>query len=650
MDELIEQFDVEARDLVQQAFDSLLAMERDPSDATHLESLFRAVHTLKGSVALFDFGPMEPVLHRCEDYLSAARAGGIDVDAGFIDAIMAIVEWTEQCVEEIGVAGVPSPQTLSQAAQLHGALSVVPGVEAVSEGLLLNEPTPRWARDLLEAHGPVPPDQDLIAMRYEPHAECFFSGDDPLATVARVPGMRHLSVSVREAAEQGAPYDPFRCNLVIEALSSASLSDLQAIFRLIPDQVRLVEVPAHTGGAAANPATRPSAPSRGGVARINVERIDGLVALTGELIAAKNRLRTATALLPDLPENSIPARRLIQSHAEIDRLVGALYAAVTRTRMIPIGQTFRRFPRLVRETSARLGKTVDLLTEGEAIEADREIVESVYEPLVHLVRNAIDHGLEIEAERITAGKSPRGQIHLRAARHGEQLRIELRDDGRGMSPQVVRARALSAGLATTEELERLSDDAILQFVFLPGFSTSDRVTDVSGRGVGLDVVRASLSALGGRVELSSTLLQGTTFSLFLPISFSMNRLMVVAVGEECYGIPIEKIRETVRVSANAIVPLRAGEAFVLRQQTVPLLELSQLLRLSPRPRKTDLTVLIASVGGEAVGIAVDRIVDRSDALMRPLSGMLAGTPGIVGSTLMGDGSILLVLDIEGLAA
>ena len=219
-----------------------------------------------------------------------------------------------------------------------------------------------------------------------------------------------------------------------------------------------------------------------------------------------------------------------------------------------------------------------------------------------------------------------------------------------MSPQVVRARALSAGLATTEELERLSDDAILQFVFLPGFSTSDRVTDVSGRGVGLDVVRASLSALGGRVELSSTLLQGTTFSLFLPISFSMNRLMVVAVGEECYGIPIEKIRETVRVSANAIVPLRAGEAFVLRQQTVPLLELSQLLRLSPRPRKTDLTVLIASVGGEAVGIAVDRIVDRSDALMRPLSGMLAGTPGIVGSTLMGDGSILLVLDIEGLAA
>ena len=650
MDELTEQFDVEARDLVQQAFDAILAMERDPTDQTHLETLFRAIHTLKGSVALFDFGPMERVLHRCEDYLSAARAGGIDIDAGFIDAVVAIVEWAEQCVEEIGATGVPSPQTLSQATQLQGALTVVPGAETANEGLDPNEPTPRWARDLLGELGSAPSDNDLIAVRYEPHAECFFSGDDPLATVARVPGIEHLRISARESREQSAPYDPFRCNLVIEALSTASLSDLQAIFRLIPDQVRLVEVPAQVPGAVSNPAARANVLSRGGVARVNVERIDTLVTLTSELIAAKNRLRTAAALLPDLPENAIPARRLIESHAEIDRLVGSLYAAVTRTRLIPIGQTFRRFPRLVRETASRLGKVVDLFMEGEAIEADREIVENVYEPLVHLVRNAIDHGLEVEAERIKAEKPSRGQIHLKAVRHGEQLRIELRDDGRGMSPNVIRSRALSTGLATVEELDRLSDSAVLQLAFLPGFSTSDRVTDVSGRGVGLDVVRASLSALGGRVELSSTLSQGTTFSLILPISFSMNRLMVVEVGEECYGIPIEKIRETVRVSVNAIIPLRAGEAFVLRQTTVPLLELSQLLRLPRTPRSTDLTILIASIGGESVGIAVDRIIDRSDALMRPLAGMLAGTPGIVGSTLMGDGSIRLVLAIEGLSA
>ncbi|WP_457584527.1 chemotaxis protein CheA [Ensifer canadensis] len=650
MDELTEQFDVEARDLVQQAFESLLAMERDPADQQHLESLFRAIHTLKGSVALFDFGPMEAVLHRCEDYLSAARTGGIDIDAGFIDAVVAIVEWTEQCVEEIASTGVPSPPTLAQAAQLQAALTVAPGADTASEGLDASEPTPRWARDLLGEQGSTPIDHALIALRYEPHAECFFSGDDPLATVARVPGIQHLRISARDTQPKSAPYDPFRCNLVIEALSTTSLGDLQAIFRLIPDQVRLIEIPAQLSGATGNPGTRANALSRGGVARVNVERLDTLVTLTSELIAAKNRLRSAVGLLPDLPQNAIPVRRLIESQAEIDRLVGSLYTAVTRTRMIPIGQTFRRFPRLVRETASRLGKVVDLFVEGEAIEADREIVENVYEPLVHLVRNAIDHGIEAEAERMAGQKPSRGQIHLKAVRQGEQLRIELRDDGRGMSLEVIRARALSAQLATTEELERLSDEAVLQFIFLPGFSTSDRVTDVSGRGVGLDVVRASLSALGGRVELSSTLAQGTIFNLVLPISFSMNRLMVVEVGEECYGIPIEKIRETVRVSVDTVLPLRAGEAFVLRQQTIPLLELSHLLRLPQTLRKNELTVLIASVRGEPVGIAVDRIIDKADALMRPLSGMLAGTPGIVGSTLMGDGSILLVLDIEGLTS
>ncbi len=646
MDELTEQFGIEARELVHQAFESLLALEQDPLDQRQLESLFRSIHTLKGSVALFEFGPMEAILHRCEDYLSAARAGGIDIDAGFIDAVVVIVEWTEQCVEEIAATGAPSAQTLSQGPQLQGTLAFSPGV--LSEGLDANEPTPRWARDLLSKHSSLPIDHSVIAARYEPHAECFFSGDDPLKTVSQVPGIAYLRVFARNMPEPETPYDPFRCNLVIEVLSTASLSELQAIFRLIPDQVRLVEILAEPAVTNSRASTHSNVASSGGVARVSVDRLDTLVTLTGELIAAKNRLRSAAALFPPLPGNTSPVRYLLQSQAEIDRLVGSLYAAVTRTRMIPIGQTFRRFPRLVRETAARLGKAVDLVMEGETIEADREIVENVYEPLVHLIRNAIDHGIEAGVERTKVAKPERGLIQLRAMRLGEQLRIELRDDGRGMSPQTIRARALSAGLTTNEGLDGLSDDAVLQFVFLPGFSTSEGVTDVSGRGVGLDVVRSTLSALGGRVELSSTPEKGTIFGLVLPISFSMSRLMVVEVGGEQYGIPIEKIHETVRVSANAVTPVRAGEAFVLRQQTIPLLELSQLLRLPQTPRKNELTVLAVSLGGEPVGVAVDRIVDRSDALMRPLTGLLAGTPGIVGSTLMGDGRIVLVLDIEGL--
>lgn len=648
MDELTEQFGIEARELVQQAFESLLALEREPLDQRYLESLFRAIHTLKGSVALFDFGPMEGVLHRCEDYLSAARSGGIDIDAGFVDAVVAIVEWTEQCVDEIAATGGPSPQTLSQAPQLQGALALVEGAQVASERPNANEPTPRWARELLDKHGSSSIGRSVVAVRYEPHAECFFSGDDPLKIVSLVPGIAHLDISAPETRDPGIPHDPFRCNLIIEFLSTASLSELQSIFRLIPDQVRLVEMTAEPAGALGRAGTHSTLASSGAVARVSVDRLDTLVTLTSELIAAKNRLRSAAAHFPPLAANTAPVRQLLESYGEIDRLVGSLYAAVTRTRMVPIAQTFRRFPRLVRETAARLGKAVDLVMEGETIEADREIVENIYEPLVHLIRNAIDHGIELEAERTNAEKPARGLIRLTATRLGEQLKIELKDDGRGMTPHIIRARALSAGLATAQDLDRLSDAAVLQFVFLPGFSTSDAVTDVSGRGVGLDVVRSTLSVLGGSVDLSSTPLKGTIFSLTVPVSFSMNRLMVVEVGGEQYGIPIEKIHETVRIPANAITPVRAGEAFVLREKTIPLLELSHLLRVPQTPRKNDLTVLNVSLGGEPVGIAVDRIVDRSDALTRPLTGLLAGMPGIVGSTLMGDGRILLVLDIEGL--
>jgi two-component system chemotaxis sensor kinase CheA len=650
MEELIAQFDVEARELVEQASDSLMALERNPEDKRHLESLFRAIHTLKGSVALFEFGPMEAVLHRSEDLLSAARNGASDMDAGFIDALMAVVEWTERCVQEIGISQKPSASTLAESVQLRSMLNMQSESAGDAGPDAFGNARPAWTDDLLAECLSGGIEGVRTAFRYEPHPECFFSGDDPLALLAGVSGIVHLKVSPREAWAARADYDPFRCNLVIEGLSTAPITQLQAVFRLLPDQVRLVEIsqPETAKTPEAGPAA--TAGTKRGTTRIDVERIDDLVAIAGELIAAKNRLRTVAEELRIVAGDTPAARRILESQEEIDRLVGSMYSAVTRARMIPIDHTFRRLPRLVREISARLGKAVDLVVEGESIEADREIVEAIFEPLGHLVRNAIDHGIESSAVRIDAGKPARGRLLVKADRRGEEFEIELRDDGHGISPAAIRARVLSRGFATVEELQDLTDEAVLQFVFAPGFSTSDQITNISGRGVGLDSVREDLSALGGRIELTSEAGRGTAFRLLLPVSFAMSRLMIVEVAGEPFGIPLEVIQETVRVDRGMVLPVRAGEAFVLRDRTLPLLYLSQLLHLPWVSAATgrDLTVLVVKVGAERVGIAVDRIRDRAETLLRPLGGLLRGMPGLAGSALLGDGSILLVLNIEDL--
>lgn len=651
MDELMQQFALEARELVQQAADDFLALERQPHDRPRLESAFRAIHTLKGSVGLFDFGPMHGVLHLAEDLLAAARNGTVDIDAGLIDPLLSVVEWVDRCVDDIVRDGLLSANLAGQAEALlalmrqEGEAFEEDGGEMPALGI------PEWATALLLQSGrAAEAGGGLVALHYEPHAECFFNGDDPLAMLARVPNLVRLQISPRDAWPALADFDPFRCNLVIEAIAAAPLGDVEAVFRLIPDQVRVIDLTppkaAEAEPALAQPATTDSQPA---TMRVDAARIDALVEIAGELVTAKNSLLPLAEEAQRATGDERLSRQILSSHQEIERLVGALYSAVTKARLMPLGHTFRRFPRLVRETAARLGKAVDLVIEGEAVEADREIVEDLFEPLLHLLRNALDHGIETEAERSAAGKPARATVTLRARQRGEQIEVELVDDGRGITPGRIAEVAVRKGLLTAADAAGLSDAAALQLVFLAGFSTTDSVSDLSGRGVGLDAVRSAVHRLGGKVELSSVPQAGTVFRLSLPVSFAMSRLMVVVAGGERFGIPIESIAETLRLPADAIMPLRSGEAFVLRDRTIPLLRLAGLLQLplaDAGPR--DLRVLIVQAGNEQVGIAVDTIAERAETLMRPLSGLLRGVPGIAGTTQLGDGKVLLVLDLEAL--
>ncbi len=648
MDELIEQFAIEARELVQQSSDDLMALEADAGNRDHLESAFRAIHTLKGSVGLFDLGRMQDVLHHAEDLLSRARAGTIAVDATLIDPLLSVVEWVEDSIDAIVETGHLSDAQDKQASRLLGLLtSEMTGRETV-EQTGTSTTLPGWALLLAEHLPSSDRPGTAIAIRYDPHPECFFNGDDPLATISRLPDLLHISLSLKEPPPSPKDYDPFRCNLMIEAISGGPLSTLEAVFRLIPDQVTLVELPppGDRRTSAETDALPERLADRQTTMRVDPARIDMLVEIAGELVTAKNGLLPLAEEARSLGDGAL-ARRIGSSHEEIERLVASLYSAVTRARMIPLEQTFRRFPRLVRETSTKLGKALDLVIEGETVEADREIVENLFEPLLHLIRNGLDHGIESEGERLQSSKPPRGRILLRARQRGDQIEIEVTDDGRGMDAKRIRKTAVDRGLLTAIRAADLPDGDALQLVFAPGFSTASAVSDLSGRGVGLDVVQRSIQRLGGTLDMQSTFGTGTSFTLRLPISFSMTQLMVVKVGGERYGIPISDILETRKLPVQAVQSIRAGRAFILRDRTIPLLDLADLLQI-PRANaaSADLKVLIVRTGEDRIGVVVDDIAERAETLTRPLSGLLQGVTGIAGTTLLGDGKVLLVLDLE----
>jgi two-component system chemotaxis sensor kinase CheA len=647
MDELIEQFAIEARELVQQASDDLLSLEKNPGDRERLESAFRAIHTLKGSVGLFDFGPMHAVLHRAEDLLSQARAGNIAVDAALVDPMLAVIEWVDDSIDGISRTGHLSEAQNKQASRLLGLLKSEMTGRETDEQVSAPTAIPDWALPLQLRFSET--DRTSTAIRYEPHPECFFNGDDPLATISRLPNLRHLAFLLKEPTPSPEDYDPFRCHLVIEAVSGGSLAEAEAAFRLIPDQVMLAPLPASS--IQRTPAPSETSPERLAdrqttTMRVDSARIDKLIEIAGELITAKNGLVPLAEEARNHGNGSL-ARRIGSSHQEIERLVASLYSAVTQARMIPLEQTFRRFPRLVRETSAKLGKALDLVIEGETVEADREIVENLFEPLLHLIRNGLDHGIEPEVERLRTSKPARGRILLRARQRGDQIEIEVADDGRGMDPKRIRKTAIDRGLVTEAQASSLPERYILQFVFAAGFSTASSVSDLSGRGVGLDVVQTSIQRLGGTLEMHSTAGSGTSFILKLPISFSMAQLMVVEVGGERYGIPIADVVETHKLPASAVQSVRAGRAFILRNRTMPLLSLAELLQMpSPNAPSGDLKVLIVRAGEHKIGVTVDAIAERAETLTRPLAGVLQDVAGISGTTLLGDGKVLLVLNLE----
>jgi two-component system chemotaxis sensor kinase CheA len=648
LQELLAQFLIEGRELVQAASDDLLALERDPADAARIDGAFRAVHSLKGAVGLFDVRAMGAVLHEAEDVLGALRARSMRAEPGVIDALMRVVTASESWVEAIAATGSLPAEAAVEAEDLRAALRAQlapPPVDVQEAG-----PAPWLAglQALAMAQDAVAASRAVTALRYTPNADCFFLGDDPIALMRTLPGLLFLRIDPRSEWAV-SPFDPFHCNLVVSALSAAPLAELRAACRFVADQVELAAIPA--AGAvqpAAGGAERAAQEGATRILRVDAARMDGLADLVGELIVAKNTLahlaRRAAAIDAGL------ARDVAASQAEIDRLAGAMHRAVMGVCMMSLGRVFQRLPRLVRETASQLGREVAFSIEGGDVEADRAVVDALFEPLIHVLRNAVDHGIEPPDARRAAGKTAAGHIRLAAARAGEQIVMTISDDGAGIDPTRVRQAASERGVVEAAALAAMDDSAVLALIFAPGFSTARGVTQVSGRGVGMDVVRSAVETLGGRVSVTSQIGQGTVVRLSLPHTALVTAIMTVRLDGEHYGVPIESVAETTRIAAARILPIRDGEAFVLRDRTVPVLALRQLLGVPPRPRGSQALLLIAQAGGQHVAIEVDGLAGRMDVLLRPMTGLLAGMRGMLGHALLGDGRVLMVLNVPELVA
>lgn len=723
MNDFLEQFLVESRELIEQATHDLLALEERPQDVERLDSAFRAFHTLKGAAGIMEFQPMGRALHAAEDVLSSAQAGRIKVGPALVSDCLTCLDQVTQWLEDWESSGAPPAGADAQAEILlrrfEGAASAAP-ITPLPDDV-------SWA-DAFAARRLPAGAAAALAVRYTPPRDSFFQGLDPLALFEDLPGLVGLEIEPVDGWPPLESLDPFACEARILALFSEDGAVLRGQFEALEGSVQFVRLAEGAPGARAelsamaadlvqaqiqmlrasageglvgrtlsaarvaesvirrnapeeadrieqlarsNPedpdglataledllAGRPGARPRAGASdhappdaalrglRVDVDRVDALVKLAGELTVAKNALSHASAMAAAGTDPEALSRLLKDQHAQLDRLVGDLQSAVLNLRVLPVRHVFQRFPRLVREMVVALDKPARLVTEGDATEADKAVVENLFEPLLHVLRNALDHGVETAEERAAAGKPPSATIHLRARRDGAQVVVEVQDDGRGVDVGRVREVALRRGLVAPDVLEAMSDDEVTDLIFAPGFSTATDVTAVSGRGVGMDAVRSAIERLGGHVAVHSEPGDGALVRFTLPFTVMMSRVMTVEVGGQMFGIPLETVLETVRLPRERIVAVGGARAFVLRDRTIPLIDLRETLGQAPGDSTSDVDVVVATASGRLGGVEVDRLGERMDVMLKPLDGLLSGSPGVAGATLLGDGRVLLVLDL-----
>jgi two-component system chemotaxis sensor kinase CheA len=598
--ELLQDFLTEAGDLLEDVDSKLVELEQSPEDADLLATVFRGFHTIKGGAGFLEATHLVELCHKTENLFDLLRSKKLLLDAEMMDSIMAATGEVHRMFGEMRNGHQPgaAPQELLEAldAAIEGrtvAPAAAPVVPVVSEA-----PAPSQAKTLNELAQISEDDLDWAGL-YE--------------AVVGVPP-REL--------EQAA-------------LSTGMATE--AIARQAAAAVRPKAPPPKA--KAAQPA---AAVQKENTIRVDTARFDQILNLSGEIGLTKNRLNCLFQAFASGASNEELIKSLDTVVGQLDMLVSDLQSAVMKARMQPVGRVFQKYSRLARDVSRQLGKDVELVIEGAETEVDKSILEELNDPLIHLVRNAVDHGIETIADRTACGKNPKGIVNLSARQTGDHIVIEIQDDGRGMRPEIIREKAVEKGLISAEEAGQLSVQESLQLIFLPGFSTKDQISDISGRGVGMDVVKTNIQRLNGRIEIQSEPGHGSTITILLPLTLAILPVLMLKLEEQIYSLPLSCVREIIPIEEDKVQYVGGKPTMVVRGEVIPLLDLATLIgrESAPTPKVGVLTIS----GNKACILAVDSLVGQDEVMIKPLDGVKP--KGVAGATLSGEGLLVLVLELR----
>ncbi|HIE4189083.1 TPA: chemotaxis protein CheA [Stenotrophomonas maltophilia] len=604
-DDITADFIIEAQEILDRLGEQLVSLEQAPQDSDQLNAVFRGYHTLKGGAGFLGVTAMVELCHAAEEALGAARAGQAVLQAHHFDAAQQSLDYLQSMLDAVSSGTEPgyAPPDLIAQFDVHGGAVAAPAAAAA----------------------PTAGDSDLITDdEFEALLDQLHGGNAPTA------------VAPAKKADDGLiSEDEFEA--LLDQLHGGAAPGTKPAAVVAPAPIaapRPVAAPA----PAAKPAAKPLAEAEHTV-RVDTKRLDAIVNLIGELVLSRNRLKTLRARLRD--------EELDRAVSTLDIATARLQSAVMRTRMQPVGKVFSRFPKVARDVARSLKKEVDLELIGAETELDRNLVEALADPLVHLVRNAIDHGVEMPDLREAQGKPRMGHVRLSAQQEGDYVSIEVQDDGAGIDPEKLRAKAREKGLIDPEAAARLSSEECLHLVFLPGFSTKQQVTDISGRGVGMDVVQSRIRELSGQIQIQSELGRGSRFLIRVPLTLAILPTLLVQAGEDVYALPLARVMEVLHAPRTSLGWFDGRAVLDRRSHTLPLVDLRQWLDVTPAASPL-LTIVVLQAGEARFGLVVDQVRGREEVVIKPLPKALRGLRGYAGATLIGDGRMALILDVDGL--
>ena len=621
MQELLEDFLVESFELIEQIDHDLVELESNPDDLELLNRIFRVAHTVKGSSSFLNFDTLTKLTHHMEDVLNKARHGELKITADVMDVVLKSVDMMKGLLVSIRDNGNDSNSGIDIS-------QICPQLTAISEGQSPTSATPAPAPE--PAATDIPP--SAIPEDIDPNT---LSEDQINAEIERLLKVRKAEDEARRAAKaSGAAATP-----AAPATAPAAVPDK-------PDAADKPAAAAKPAGDGANAPAKASANASDQTIRVEVGRLDYLMNLVGELVLSKNRLLTIYNDVEERYDGEQFLEELNQVVSSLSLVTTDVQLAVMKTRMQPVAKVFNKFPRVVRDIGRDLNKQIDLIISGEETELDKSIVEEIGDPLTHIIRNSCDHGIEDPATRKAAGKPEKGTIELKAYNEGNHIVIEIIDDGKGIDAEAIRIKAVERGLISENEADTMSNKEIYSIIFRPGFSMAAKVTNISGRGVGMDVVKTNVEKLHGVIDIDSEIGKGTTLKLKIPLTLAIIQSLLVGTQEEIYAIPLANVNETVRVSVDNIYTIEGKNVLRLRDEVLSLVRLSDLFGVKQVLESGDQTyVVVISVAETKLGIIVDNLIGQEEIVIKSLGSYLANIDGIAGGTIRGDGRVTLIVDV-----